>query len=144
MTVVFKPYVIYDIVKVKEAKINIAELGLEIPGDPGLDMYHIKAVLKSWVEKSMMGRKLLSKMGLTEYMSQLESEYQDTVNAFTAVIPATARTIEWNKYHVGGEIMIAYYPTNVWATFHAEGEEDNNDDFERWKESKKEDEKNGE
>ena len=66
-------------------------------------------------------------------MDDLNQEYISNAEAFTATIPVTSKSIEWNKYHVGGEIMIAYYPSNVWASFHTDGEPDNDNDKKRVK-----------
>jgi len=125
ISVVCKPFIIID---VKEKKTN--------PINPGLSIFEITAVLKDWAEKSHKGRKLLKKLKLEEYMGVLDAEYLDTTEAFTTKIPASGKTLEWSKYHVGNEIMIAYYPTNVWATFHANGEKDNTDDRRRFENGK--------
>jgi len=121
MTVVHKPFVIVDIVEMQKAEINI--LGRTVSSNPSLDMYQIKAVLKSYIEKTKEGRKILEKLGHGDKLTELEQKYFDMTDAFTASIPVTHQTLNWNKYHVGGEIMIAYYPTTVYGDFKIVGEE---------------------
>jgi len=123
MTVVHKPFVITNIEEIQKAELNI--MGKIFNKNPNLDMYRITAILKSYVEKTSKGRELLKKLGLEEKLDDLDMKYIEYAEAFTVTLPVTHQTINWDKYHIGGEIMIAYYPTNVWATFHAEGKEDN-------------------
>jgi len=131
MTVVYKPFVIIDIFEMEKAELGF--LGTKLMRKPELDMFRIRAVLKSFLNNTSKGKEILKKIGLEYKLDELDQKYSEYLEAFTAYIPVTRQTLEWNKYHVGGEIMIAYYPTSVWATFHTNGEEDNNDDFNRLK-----------
>jgi len=126
MTVSHKPYIIFEIEGIRKAEGKYKNR--IFMSRPELDMYRITAILKSYIEKTQEGLNILDKLGLGEKLTQLNMEYLNNAEAFTVTIPVTHQTINWNKYHVGGEIMIAYYPTNVWATFHTEGEADNNDE----------------
>lgn len=107
MTIVKKPYIITDIIEMK----NSDHYDLPIP-IPSMKVFHIHAVYKKWVEESMKGREKLDEMGLKEHIDTLEQDYMESYTAFTAIVPATEKTIEWNRYHVGGIINIAYYPEN--------------------------------
>jgi len=129
MTVVHKPYIIFDIQKIKEAKIEAKKRVLA--RNPDLDLFRVKIVLKSWIENTKKGYKILEKLKYGDKVDQLTKEYLDTTPGFTAFIPMTAKTIEWNKYKVGSEIIMAYYPSNVWASFHTDGEPDNINDKKR-------------
>lgn len=131
MTVVNKPYIIFDIEEVKKAEINI--MGKVLKSNPDLDVYRIRAILKSYIEKTEQGFRILEKLGHGDKLSELNMEYLNTADAFTVCIPVTAKTINWNKYRIGNTIMVAYYPPSVWASFHCEGAEDNNDDLKRKK-----------
>lgn len=115
MTVVHTTYVIIDIIEMQKAEINAG--GMTFMQRPELDMYQVKAVLKSYIEKTAKGRKLLKKLGYGEKITELEYRYLEYTDAFTAIIPITHDTLNQNKYHVGGEIMIAYYPTTVYGEF---------------------------
>jgi len=126
MTVVHKPYIIIDIIPMQKAEVKI--LGKVFQKNPDLDMFRIVAVTKGYIEKTEKGRKLLADLGQGEHTGKLNDMYLEYAEAFTVYIPMTSKTIEYNNYHLGGEIMVAYYPTNVWATFHCEGEKDNNND----------------
>jgi len=126
MTVVHKPFIILDIQEIQKAEMKV--MGFSLHKNPDLDMYRVKAILKSYMEKTQKGRDFLKKIGLGEKMNELDMHYMEYAEAFTFYLPMTHKTLNENKYHVGGEIMIAYYPTNVWATFHTAGEPDNNND----------------
>lgn len=102
MTLVNKPYLIIDITEIKAS-----------PLKPNLAIYKITAVLGDWIAKSYHGRKLLKDKGYEEFMDKLEDEYKKTAECFVATVPATAQTLEWNKFHVGGYINIAYFPQSV-------------------------------
>ena len=129
MTVIHKPFIIFEIEEIQKAEINAR--GRTLFKKPELDMYKIKAILKEWVEKTKDGRKLLKQLGHEEHMEDLDLSYLKLQESFIATIPVTHQTLNWNKYQVGSEIMIAYYPTNVWATFHTDGEPDNINDKRR-------------
>jgi len=131
MSVSHKPYIIFEIEEIKKAEAKYK--GRTFMRNPDLDMFRITAVLKSYIEKTQEGFKILEKIGLGSKMDDLNQEYISNAEAFTATIPVTSKSIEWNKYHVGGEIMIAYYPSNVWASFHTDGEPDNDNDKKRVK-----------
>jgi len=131
MSVSHKPYIIFEIEEIKKAEAK--HKGRTFMRNPDLDMFRITAVLKSYIEKTQEGFKILEKIGLGSKMDDLNQEYISNAEAFTATIPITSKSIEWNKYHVGGEIMIAYYPSNVWASFHTDGEPDNDNDKKRVK-----------
>ena len=126
MSVSHKPYIIFEIEEIKKAEAK--HKGRTFMRNPDLDMFRITAVLKSYVEKTQQGFKILDKIGLGSKMDDLNKEYLSTAEAFTASVPVTSKSIEWNRYHVGGEIMIAYYPTEVWASFHTKDEPDNDDE----------------
>ena len=126
MSVSHKKYVIIDIKEIKKAEQKVRNK--IIMRKPEQDIFKITAVRKSWIEKSQQGFKLLEQLGYGDKLDQLNQEYLDTAEAFTAILPATSKSIEWNKYHLGGDIMIAYYPENVWATFHAKDLPDNKDE----------------
>ena len=130
MTVSHKKYVIIEIEEVKKAEIDLPVIG-KLLRKSELDVYRIKAVLKEWITKTEEGYKMIEKLGHGDKMDKLTEEYLKTAEAFTATVPVTSRAIEWNKYHLGGDIIISYYPDNVWATFHTEGQPDNNNDKKR-------------
>jgi len=129
MTVELEPYIITDIVEMQKAEMSA--MGMTIMKNPDLDMYRMTAVMKCYIEKTKKGRKILEKLGHGDKLSEVEMKYLEYEESFTAFIPITHKSLNWNKYEIGGEIMIAYYPTNVWATFHAEGEPDNINDHKR-------------
>jgi len=116
MSVIHTKYVIIDIIEMHKAE--IAAMGMTLMQRPELDMYMIRAVLKSYLEQTNKGRGLLKKLGHGDKMPELESKYLNYTEAFTASLPCTHKTLNDNKYHVGGEIMIAYYPTSVYGEFH--------------------------
>jgi len=136
MSVSFKPYIIFEIEEIKKAELNV--MGMKLHAKPDLDMYRIKAVLKSYIEKTQKGFEILDKLGHGDKLDQLNKEYLDTCEAFTAYIPITSKSININNYHLGGEIMIAYYPTDVYATWHMDGQPDNHDDHKRHQQMKEE------
>jgi len=123
MTVSHTTFVIIDIVEMQKAEVNAG--GMTFMRRPELDMYQIHAILKSYIEKTGKGRKILKKLGHGEHMTELDNQYMMYENAFTAVIPITHKALNENKYHVGGEIMIAYYPTTVYGEFHIKEEKKN-------------------
>lgn len=129
MTVVHKPFIIFEIELVKKAEIVV--MGRSLHSRPELDMYCVKAVLKSYIEGTKKGYKLLEKLGHGDKSGDLTKEYLDQQRAFTVSIPMTGQCIEWNKYRLGSELMVAYYPSNVWDTFHTDDEPDNNNDKKR-------------
>lgn len=132
MSVVFKPFVIVDIIEMQKAESSAR--GMTFMKNPDLDMYRIVAVLKDYIKKTGKGRRLLKKLGHGDKMDELDMKYLEYQEAFTVMIPVTHKTLNMNNYHVGGEIMVAYYPINVWASFHMDGQPDNNDDKRRLKE----------
>jgi len=132
MSVSHKPFVIIDIIPMQKAEMSA--MGMTFMKNPDLDMYRVVAVLKSYIEKTAKGRKFLEKLGHGEKMSELNEKYLEFEDAFKVMLPVTSKTINMDKFHVGGEIMVAYYPTNVWATFHAKGEKPNYNDYKRMEE----------
>ena len=126
MSVSHKEYIIFEIEEIAKAEGRYKNR--VFMKNPDLDMFRIKAVLKSYIEKTQDGFKILEKIGLGSKMDDLNQEYLKNCEAFTATIPVTSKTIEWNKYHVGGSIMIAYYPSNVRASFHSKDLPDNDDE----------------
>lgn len=134
MTVVHKPYIIFDIELIKKAEMKA--MGMTLKKNPDIDMYRIKAILKTYIEQTKKGYKALEKLGHGKKVDDLTKEYLEQQEAFTVYLPVTAKTLEWNKYHLGSEIRVAYYPDNVWATFHTDDEPDNNNDFNRMKEGR--------
>lgn len=131
MSVVFKPFVIMDIIEMQKAEVKA--LGMTFMSKPDLDMYRIVAILKEFAEKTTEGRKMLKDLGHGEKLEELDDRYLEYQDAFIVMLPVTHHTLNKNNYQIGGEIMVAYYPTSVWASFHIEGHPDNNDDSRRVK-----------
>lgn len=134
MTVFFKKFVITDIILMQKAEVKA--LGMSFAKNPNLDVYRIVAISKSYIDKTGKGREILKKLGHGEKMDELDIKYMDYQDAFTVMLPITSKSLNWNKYQIGDEIMVSYYPTNVWATFHCENEKDNDADYKRYKEEK--------
>lgn len=120
MTVSHTKYVIIDIIEMQKAELNVR--GHTLMQRPELDMYQVRCILKSFAEKTKQGRKWLKELGMDEKMNELDQKYFEYADAFVATIPVTHKTLNDNGYHIGGEIIIAYYPTNVYGEFHMEEE----------------------
>ena len=132
MSVVFKPFIIFDIEPIKKAELVV--MGVTLHKKPDLDMYRVKAVLKSYIEKTEKGFQILEKLGQGEKLGELNKIYIEQSEAFTVYLPMTHKTINKNKYGLGSEIIVAYYPPSVYAKWCCDGIPDNKEDYDRYKE----------